>query len=131
MSWCPASAVVGGLSFTSSEFRDLRAHGPRIRTDDLYVPLRRFVARVSALVTTVKRRPGLRGCLPVADAAFASIFIVPPGGDQGLAGALAAATIATQRTSPPTSILQGESSAVSTALVASAHSDQASAGAPA
>ena len=34
----PESAVLGGLLFTSSNFRDFRAHGPRMRIDDVFAP---------------------------------------------------------------------------------------------
>ena len=54
----PESAVVGGLPFSSLDFRDFRAHGPRMMIDDLSAPSGRFVARVSAPVTPVDRRPG-------------------------------------------------------------------------
>ena len=100
------SAVLGGLPFTSSDFRDFRTHGPRMRIDDLSALSGRFVARVSASVATVDRRPGLRVLSPAANAAFASVFVVPPGGDQGSAEAPAAATIVAQRAPPPTSTLQ-------------------------
>ena len=46
------SAVVGGLSLTSIDLSDSRAHGPRMRIDDLPAPSRRFVTRISALVDT-------------------------------------------------------------------------------
>ena len=124
------SAVSGRLPFNSSHFTDFRTHGQRMRIDDLFASLGRFVARVSASVTTVERRPGLRVFSPVADAAFAYFFVVTPRGDQGSAEAPDAATIATQRALPPT-ILQGEDFAMNTAPAASAPSDPGSAGAPA
>ena len=43
----PESAVLSVLPFTSSDFRDFRAHGPRSRIDDLSTPLWRLVARSS------------------------------------------------------------------------------------
>ena len=52
------SAVLGGLPFTSADYCDFRAHGPHMRIDDLSAPSGRFVARVSASVTTVDRCPG-------------------------------------------------------------------------
>ena len=55
----------------------IRAQGPSMRMDDLSAPSGRFVARVSAAVTTVARRPGLGVILPDADTAFASAFAVP------------------------------------------------------
>ena len=54
----PESAVLGGLPFASSDFRDFRTHGPRMRIDDLSAPSGRFVARVTAAVTTDDCRPG-------------------------------------------------------------------------
>ena len=125
------SAVLGWLPFTSSDFRDFCVHGPRMRIDDLSALLGRFVALASASVTTVERRPGLRAFSPVADAAFASVSVVPPGGDQGSAESPAAGMIVAQRAPLSTSILQGEDSAVSTAPAASSPSNQGSAGAPA
>ena len=47
----PESTVLGGLPFVSSDFRDFRAHGPRMRIDDLSAPSGRFVPCVSAAVT--------------------------------------------------------------------------------
>ena len=54
------SAVLGGLPFTSADYCDFRTHGPRMRIDDLSAPSGRFVASVSASVTTVDRCPGLQ-----------------------------------------------------------------------
>ena len=78
------SSVLGELPFTTSDYRDFRARGPCIRIDDLYAPSGRFVSRVSASVATVDRRPGLRVFSPTANPAFASVFVVPSGGDQGM-----------------------------------------------
>ena len=90
------SAVLGGLPFASPDFRDFRAHWPRMKIDDLSAPLGRFVARLSTFVVTVDRRPGLRVFSTTANPAFASAFVVPSGGDQGSADAPAAATIVAQ-----------------------------------
>ena len=58
------SAVLGGLLFTSADYCDFRTHGPHMRIDDLSAPSGRFVARVSASVTTVNRCPSRgRTCL--------------------------------------------------------------------
>ena len=122
-------AVLGGLPFTSSDFRDFRTHGPRMRIDDLSAPSGRFVARASASVATVDRRPGLRVFSPAANTAFASVFVVPSGGDQGSAEAPAPAAFVAHRAPPPMSTVQREDSAVSTAPAASAPSGQGSAGA--
>ena len=43
-----AGAVLGGLPFASSDFRDFRAHALRMRIDDVCAPSGRCVARVSA-----------------------------------------------------------------------------------
>ena len=61
------SAVLGGLSFTSADYCDFRTHGPHMRIDDLSAPSGRFVAGVSASVTTVDRCPGRNPTLPAAD----------------------------------------------------------------
>ena len=61
------SAVLGGLPFTSADYCDFRIHGPHMRNDDLSAPSGRFVARVSAFVTTVDRCPGRGRTLPAAD----------------------------------------------------------------
>ena len=116
------SAVLGGLPFTSSDFRDSRAHGPRRRMDNLSAPFGRFVARLSASVATVDCRPGLFFFSPTANPAFASVFVVPSGGDQCSAEALATATIVVDRAPLPTSTLQGEDSATTTDPAASAPS---------
>ena len=73
----PENAVLGGLPFASSDFRDFGAHGPRVRIDDLCAPSGRFVARVTAAVTTEDRRPGREEFFPAADTAFASVFAYP------------------------------------------------------
>ena len=54
----PESAILGGFTFTSSDFCDFRTHGPRMRIGDLSAPSGRFVARVTATVTTDDCRPG-------------------------------------------------------------------------
>ena len=46
----PESVVLGVLSFASADFRNFRAHGPRMRVDDLSAPSGRFVAHVTATV---------------------------------------------------------------------------------
>ena len=56
----PESGVLGGLTFSSSEIRYFRAHGPRMRIGNLCTPSGRFVVHVSAAVTTADRRPGCR-----------------------------------------------------------------------
>ena len=118
------SAVLGGLPFTSSDFLNFRTHGPRMRIDDLSSPSGRFVARVSASVTTVDRRTGLRVFSPAANTASALVFVVPFGGGQGSAEAHTPAMFVAQRPPPPTRTLQGEDSAVNTAPAASTPSGQ-------
>ena len=61
------SAFLGGLPFTSADYCDFRKHGPHMRIDDLSAPSGRFVARVSASVTTVDHCPGWGQALPAAD----------------------------------------------------------------
>ena len=62
-----------GLPFLSADFR---AHGPLIRSNDLFAPSETFVARVSASVVTADRCPGRGRILPAADTAFGSDFAV-------------------------------------------------------
>ena len=54
----PERAALGEIPFASSDFCDFRAHGPRMRIDDLSAPSGRFIARVTAAVTTDDCRPG-------------------------------------------------------------------------
>ena len=96
------SAVSCGLPFASSEVRDFRTHGPRMRIDDLSAPCGRFVARVTTAVTTDDCRPGCGEFVLAADIAFASVFAVPSGGGTGSAEAPAAVTSVAQH-APPTS----------------------------
>ena len=60
-------AVLGGLPFTFADYCDFRTHGPHMRIDDLSAPSGRFIARVSASVTTVDRCPGRGRNFPAAD----------------------------------------------------------------
>lgn len=77
------SAVFGGLPFTSSDWRDFGAHGPRMRIDDISAPSGTFVVRVSVSVTTVDRRPG-RGENPrTPNTDYSSVFDVPSEGSTG------------------------------------------------
>ena len=118
----PESAVLGGLAFASSNFRDFCTHGPRIRIDDLSAPSGRFVARITAAVTTDDCRPGRGELFPAADTAFASFFAAPSGGGTGSAEAPAAGTSVAQLAPPTSSISQGADSAEITDLAASAPS---------
>ena len=81
------SVVLSGLPFASSDFGDFRAHGPRMKIDDLSAPSGRFVARVSVAVTTADRRPGRRYFFPAANTAFISVFVVPSESGTGSAKA--------------------------------------------
>ena len=73
----PDSTLLGGLPFASSDFREFRAPRPRVRIDDLSAPSGRFVARVTAAVTTDDCRPGRGEFFPAADTAFDPVFAVP------------------------------------------------------
>ena len=115
----PESAGLGGLPFASSDFRDFRAHGPRMRIDDLSAPSGRFVARVSAAVTTTDRRPGRGYVFPAADTAFDLFFAVPSEGSTGSTGAPSAATAVAQHAPSPSSTSQEADSAVITDPAAS------------
>ena len=106
----PDSAVLGGLPFASSDFRDFRVHGPRMRIDDLSAPSVSFVARVSASVTTADCRLGRGATFPAADSAFASVFAIPSEDGQDSAEVLAAATAVAQPAPFPTSTPQGADS---------------------
>ena len=118
---CTEGAVSGGLPFTSSAFCYFRAHGPRMRGLTTSAPLGRFVARASPSVATVDYRLCLRFFHPPPTPAFASVFVLPSGGDQA-AEAPVVAMIVTQRAPLPTTTLQGEYSAVNTDPAASAPS---------
>ena len=73
------SAVLGGLPLTSTDFREFRVHGPRIKIDDLSALTGRCVARVSAFVRTGDDRLGRAPFWPVADATLIPVFAVPSG----------------------------------------------------
>ena len=120
----PESAGLGWLPFAFSDFRVFRTHGPRKRIDHLFHPSGRFVARVTAAVTTDDCRPGRGENLPAADTAFASVFAVLPGGGTGSAEAPAAATSVAQHAPPTSSTPQGADSAEITDPAASAPSPQ-------
>ena len=75
----PDSIILGGLPLTSNEFRDFRAHGSRMRIDDLFAPAGRFVARVSAFVGTDDDRLGRAPFLPAADATLTPVIAVLSG----------------------------------------------------
>ena len=78
-----------------------------MRIGDLSAPSRRFVARVTAAVTTDGYRPDRGELVPAADTAFASVFAVPFGGATGSAEAPAAATSVVQHAPPTSSTPQG------------------------
>ena len=116
----PKSAVLGGLPFAPSDFRDFRIHGSSMRIDYLSAPSGRLVARVTATVTTDDYRPGRGEFFPAAVTAFASVFAVPPGGGTGSAEVPAAATSVAQHAPPTSSTSQGADSAEITDPAASA-----------
>ena len=88
----PRERCFGGLPFASSDFRDFRAHGPRMRIDDLSASNERFIARVTATVTIDDCRSGRGEMFPAAGTVFASVFTVPSEGGTGSEEAPAAAT---------------------------------------
>ena len=90
-----------------------------MRIDHLSAPSGRFIARVSASVTTVDRCPGRERTLPAADNAFVSVFAVPTEVGKGSAEAPAAATAVAQPT-PSRSPTQGSDSVEPTGQPASA-----------
>ena len=129
--WCRAdSAVLGGIPFACSDFRCFRAHGPRMRIDDLSAPSGRFAAIVSAVVTTADCRPGRGATLPAADTVFASVFAVPYEGGMGSAEAPAAVTAVAHHASSPMSTSQGVDSAAITDPAASASTPPGNPAAP-
>ena len=75
----PGSAVLGAPLLTSTDYRDVRAHGPRMRIDDLSVSTGRFVARGSAFVGTGDDCLGRAPLWPAADATFIPVFALPSG----------------------------------------------------
>ena len=87
-----------------------------MRIDELSAPSGRFVARITAAVTIVDRRPGRGEILTTADTAFVPVFAVPSEGDMGSAEGPLAATAVAQHTS------QGAHSAAITDPAASAFS---------
>ena len=120
----PESAALGGLPFASSDVRDFRTHRPCMRIDDPSAPCGRFVARVTATVTTDDCRPGRGKLFPAADTAFALVFAIPSRGAAGSAEAPAAATSFAEHASPTSSTLPGADSAGITDPAASAPSPQ-------
>ena len=99
-------------------FCDFRAHGPRMRLDDLPTPSRRFVARVSASVATVDRSPGRGWVSRAADNDFASVLTVPTAVSEGSVEAPATTTSVAQPT-PSRSSVQGTDSVEPADLTAS------------
>ena len=114
-----ASAVLGGLPFTSANYCEFRTHGPHMRIDDLSDPSGRFVTCVSASVTTVDRCSGRGRALPAADKDFDSVFAVPTEVSTGSAEDPAAATAVAQST-PSKSPTQRTDSVETTGPTASA-----------
>ena len=75
----PDSAVLCGLPRTSTDFRVLRVHGPRMRIDDLSAPTGRFAARVPAFVGTGDDHLGRASFWSATDATFFRFSRCPPG----------------------------------------------------
>ena len=75
----PDSAFFGGLPLTSTVFCDFRAHGPRMRINDVSAPTGKFVARVVGFVGTGDDRLGHAPLWPATDATSTSVFVVPVG----------------------------------------------------
>ena len=118
----PESAVLGGLPVASSDFCDFRTNGPRMRIGNLSASSGRFVARVSASVTTAHHCLGRGGFFPAADTAFSSDFAVPSEGGTSSAEDPAAATAVAQHVPSPTSTSQEVDSAATIDPAASAPS---------
>ena len=110
--------ALGGLPFTLADFCDFRAHGPRMRLDDHPTPSRRFVARVSAFITTIDSSPGRGWVSRAADNDFASVFAVPTSVSEGSAEPPATTTSVAQPT-PSRSSEQGTDSVEPTGPTAS------------
>ena len=99
-----------------------------MRVDDLSALSGRFVARVTAAVTTDDCRPGRGEISPAADTAFSSVFAVPSEGGTGSAEAPAAVASAAQHAPSPSSAPQGAEFAAITdpaAFAPSPHGDPA------
>ena len=107
------SAVLGALPCATSDVRDSRAHGGRMRMDDLSAPFERFVARVSASTVTVDCRSGLVYHPPPTSLSL-RFLLYPQGATRALAEASTAATIVAQHAPLPTNTLLGEYSAAIT-----------------
>ena len=100
------SNALGGLLSTSVDFCDFRAHGPRMRLEDLPTPSRRSVARVSASVATIHSPPRRGWASRAADNYFASAFAVPITVSEGSIEA-SASTTSVVRPTPSRSSVQG------------------------
>lgn len=72
----PDNAVLGGFPYASSDFRDFRANGPRMKGFDISTPSGGFVARAVAFGTTGDRRHGRTTSLGAADTAFVYVLAV-------------------------------------------------------
>ena len=98
------SNALGGLPFTPADVCVFRAHGPRMRLDDVSGPSRRFLARVSASVATVDGSPGRGWASRTADNDSASGFAVPTAVSEGSARASATTTSVVQPTPSRSSV---------------------------
>ena len=113
-------AALDAPPLTSTDFHDLRTHGPRIEVDGISASTGTFVARVFASVTTAEGGTGCGSILPAADTVFASGFAVPIEGDKGPSEALAAAMIVAQPTTLSRSSTQETDSDATTGPIVSA-----------
>ena len=79
MGWCPAPRALSWVGFFPPLrfFSNFRARGPCVKINDLSAPSGRFVARVSATVTTTDRRPG-RGDFFLLSTPFSLRFLPYP-----------------------------------------------------
>ena len=98
------SNALGGLPFTSADFCDFRALGPRMRLDDLPAPPITSVARVFAPEVNVDSSPGRGWISRTADNDFAPVIAVPTAVSEGSAEASATTTSVVQPTPPRSSV---------------------------
>ena len=76
--WCP-TPIAPSRVYLHIFFFDFRAHGPRMRIEDLSAPTARFDARVSAFVGTGGDRLSCAPFWPAVDATFTPVLGVPFG----------------------------------------------------
>ena len=91
-------ATLSGLPLTSTAFHDFRTQESRVRIDGFSASPGRFVARVSASVSTSEGCTGRGSISPAVEIVFASVFAIPIESGTGSAEALAAGTPIAQPT---------------------------------